>query len=272
MSQWYVKEFSTLTGVSVRMLHHYDAVGLLKPSLRTDADYRVYTAADLLRLQQIVALRSFGLSLKEVGSLMANAIDAHELLAQQRTALKQQVREQQKAIKLLDAIIEDGAQSQSVEVETILQLIRVYNMKKDLKKTWVGKLANAEQFDRIVDMAKRHPDDKYNAKLAWVERVFTEDERARLIAHFAKRDEKEVLANEEQWHVLLAAVQEAIGRGVSPKSEQARDLVKQFNALLDDMYGNEPVLRTAAQRVFSDVSNIHPEMPKAVAEWLAKVS
>ena len=43
-----------LAGVSVRTLHHYDAIGLLVPAIRTDAGYRVYTEADLLRLQQIL--------------------------------------------------------------------------------------------------------------------------------------------------------------------------------------------------------------------------
>ena len=49
-----VKDVARLAGVSVRTLHHYDSIGLLVPRIRTDAGYRLYTDADLLRLQQIL--------------------------------------------------------------------------------------------------------------------------------------------------------------------------------------------------------------------------
>ena len=58
--QWYIKEFSQLTKVSVRMLHHYDKVGLLKPSVRLLNGYRLYSEKDMLKLQQIIVLKSFG--------------------------------------------------------------------------------------------------------------------------------------------------------------------------------------------------------------------
>lgn len=57
MTQWYVKELSKLTKVSVRTLHHYDKIGLLTPSIRLENNYRVYSEADLLKLQQILALK-----------------------------------------------------------------------------------------------------------------------------------------------------------------------------------------------------------------------
>jgi DNA-binding transcriptional MerR regulator len=55
MTQWYVKDLSNLTGVSKQTLHHYDQIGLLKPSLRLTNGYRLYSEADLLKLQQIIA-------------------------------------------------------------------------------------------------------------------------------------------------------------------------------------------------------------------------
>jgi hypothetical protein len=51
-----VGEVAKRTGLSVRTLHHYDALGLLEPSGRTDAGYRLYTVKDLMKLQQIVLL------------------------------------------------------------------------------------------------------------------------------------------------------------------------------------------------------------------------
>ena len=60
MTQWYVKDLSKLTGISVQTLHHYDRIALLKPSLRLSNGYRLYSEQDLLKLQQIIALKFFG--------------------------------------------------------------------------------------------------------------------------------------------------------------------------------------------------------------------
>lgn len=60
MSRWYVKELADMIGSSVQTLHHYDHIGLLKPSGHSIKGYRVYNEADLLKLQQIIALKFFG--------------------------------------------------------------------------------------------------------------------------------------------------------------------------------------------------------------------
>ncbi len=66
MKMYGVKAVSRLSGVSARTLHHYDKIGLLKPFSRTDAGYRHYGEAELLRLQQILFYKELGFSLKEI--------------------------------------------------------------------------------------------------------------------------------------------------------------------------------------------------------------
>src|SRR5690606_29227657 len=61
-----VKEVARMAGVSVRALHHYDEIGLLVPSSRSGAGYRLYNDDDLLRLQQIVIGRELGMVLEEI--------------------------------------------------------------------------------------------------------------------------------------------------------------------------------------------------------------
>src|SRR3989449_11352984 len=61
-----VGELARRTGLTVRTLHHYDEIGLLKPSLHTEAGHRLYTAGDIARLQQVLSLRQLGFSLEEV--------------------------------------------------------------------------------------------------------------------------------------------------------------------------------------------------------------
>jgi DNA-binding transcriptional MerR regulator len=59
-SIYQANEFAELAGVTVRALHHYDRLGLLKPSGRTNSGYRLYTDRDLVRLEQIVVLKFLG--------------------------------------------------------------------------------------------------------------------------------------------------------------------------------------------------------------------
>lgn len=65
-----IGEVAELAGVTVRTLHHYDELGLLCPSERSDAGYRLYSYEDLGRLQEILIWRQLGFSLVEIGSLM----------------------------------------------------------------------------------------------------------------------------------------------------------------------------------------------------------
>ena len=68
-STYRVQQFSELAGVTVRALHHYDRLALLKPR-RTDAGYRVYSPSDLDRLERIVALKFLGLPLKQIKAVL----------------------------------------------------------------------------------------------------------------------------------------------------------------------------------------------------------
>ncbi len=65
-----VGEVSELAGVTVRALHHYDELGVLSPSARSDAGYRLYSHEDLLRLQEILVWRALGFSLAEIKELL----------------------------------------------------------------------------------------------------------------------------------------------------------------------------------------------------------
>ena len=75
MKLWQTKELSTLAHVSVRTLHYYDKIDLLKPSIRQSNNYRFYSEKDLLRLQQIVALKFFGFDLEQIRLILASQKD-----------------------------------------------------------------------------------------------------------------------------------------------------------------------------------------------------
>ena len=86
-----VKEVSRITGVSVRTLHHYDAIGLLKPTAVTEAGYRLYDDAALERMQSILLFRELQFPLKDIKRILdAPDFDPMAALAQQVHLLEMQ--------------------------------------------------------------------------------------------------------------------------------------------------------------------------------------
>jgi DNA-binding transcriptional MerR regulator len=72
VTEYLVGDVARLSHVSVRALHHYDAIGLLTPSARSPAGYRLYSGADLRRLQQILFYRELGFALEEIAEILAD--------------------------------------------------------------------------------------------------------------------------------------------------------------------------------------------------------
>lgn len=102
-----VKEVAEIAGVSVRTLHHYDAIGLLVPRGRSEAGYRLYDDQDLLRLQQILIGRELGLTLEAIGrSLDDPAFDRRQALRAQRSQLERRAQETAQMIRAVDRALE----------------------------------------------------------------------------------------------------------------------------------------------------------------------
>src|SRR5262245_65568763 len=101
-----VRDVARIARVSVRTLHHYDAIGLLVPTGRSTAGYRLYTDADLLRLQQILIGRELGLPLEEIRrSLDDPRFDRKAALLEQRQRLCERARQADAMIRAIDAAL-----------------------------------------------------------------------------------------------------------------------------------------------------------------------
>src|SRR3954470_1233449 len=92
---WKVGELAERTGLTVRALHHYDALGLLSPSGRTGSahgsGHRLYTAADVARLQQVLSLKQLGFALEEVREYLDRAdFDPREVLRMHLARVRKQ--------------------------------------------------------------------------------------------------------------------------------------------------------------------------------------
>src|SRR4029450_6513197 len=120
-----VADVARKSGVSIGALNHYDEIGLLVPRFRTDAGYRLYTDADLLRLQQILIGRELGLSLEEIRrSLDDPGFDRKAMLLDQRERLGERLQQCEAMIRAVDAALAglDGGQKEGeMKMEDLFQ-------------------------------------------------------------------------------------------------------------------------------------------------------
>jgi DNA-binding transcriptional MerR regulator len=151
MAQWYVKELSKLTEVTVQTLHHYDRIGLLEPSVRLANGYRLYSEKDLLKLQQIIALKFFGFELSQIKILLSTDVDMIEHFSVQSQFLEEKAKTMFEASKALKNIISDCSRDKSIPWETVIKLIEVYRMTQQLEKTWAGKALSQEELKQYAN-------------------------------------------------------------------------------------------------------------------------
>ena len=156
MAQWRIKEISNLSGISVRMLHHYDKIGLLKASMRTSSGYRGYSEQAFVTLQQIIALKFFGFSLRQIKTMLQQKLSIQENLHAQQQLLQDQVESLHLALDTLDTILEKYKTSKSLNWKHLIELIERYRMAEEIKNTWAGKL-NKKQQERYLAFRQKYP-------------------------------------------------------------------------------------------------------------------
>lgn len=126
-----IGELAKRTGLTVRALHHYDAIGLLSPSARSDAGYRLYNEADIARLHRILALRRFGLALADIGTTLTRAdLSLATVVARQIGLLTEQIQ-QAKALRSrlsqLQGQLADGQEPDLADWLTTLEHMTMYD-------------------------------------------------------------------------------------------------------------------------------------------------
>lgn len=100
---------ASLVGISVRTLHHWDAIGLVVPSGRTTAGYRVYSDADVARIHRVLVYRELGIALSDIAAVLDDpSVDPQEHLRRQRAELTEQLDRLQGMLKAVDRMLDAG--------------------------------------------------------------------------------------------------------------------------------------------------------------------
>ncbi|MGI6381482.1 MAG: TipAS antibiotic-recognition domain-containing protein [Anaerolineae bacterium] len=106
MKAYTVGQLASMAGVSVRTLHHYDEIGLLTPTARSESGYRLYGEDDLYRLQQVLLYREMGLPLREIGRILDGpSFDQMRALEQHRENLRRQAARLERLLRTVERTI-----------------------------------------------------------------------------------------------------------------------------------------------------------------------
>jgi DNA-binding transcriptional MerR regulator len=184
------------TGLTVRTLHHYDDIGLLKPSERTRSGQRVYTPADIEQLQKILSLKQLGFSLEQIRELLTNnRAPLARVLSMHLTHVRANIEQQQRLCDKLEAICGALDASQPIGVDQFLSTIEEIAM--------IERHYTPEQLDAL---AKRRdalgPEGMVQAQQAWTDLIA--DARAQMALN-APPNSPEVLAVAQRWQTLVRA-------------------------------------------------------------------
>ena len=196
-----VGELARRTGLTIRTLHHYDDIGLLKPSLHTEAGHRLYTADDVARLQRVLSLRQLGFPLEEVRDCLDRPdFSPLEVIGLHLGRLREQIELQRKLCERLEAIAARLRTAGEVSAEEFLRTIEVMTMTE--------KLYTPEQMKQFEEAGKQV-------------------------------GPEEIRAVEEAWTVLLAEVR--ANHDLDPASPQAQALAQRWEELTErTMRGYQP--------------------------------
>ena len=146
-----VKEVSEITGISVRTLHYYDEIGLLTPSGKSEAGYRLYDEKALERLRQILFFREFDLPLKEIKAVMENpSLDKNEILQMQRRMLLRKKERMERLIASIDRLLR-GEERMDFEVFS----------RREMEEIWDSMYENCNEAQKAIFISH------YGSKEAW---------------------------------------------------------------------------------------------------------
>lgn len=163
MTEWQIKEISELTKISVRMLRHYDKIGLLKPSYRLPNGYRCYTAGDLAKLQQIIALKYFGFDLSTIKGILQKHQNIYAHLQAQQQILKKQTDQLLQVNNALANILDRLSPTDTPNWNDLITLIERYrmteNLREKLKKSWAGQQLTEPLFEAYLVIYEQFPEE-----------------------------------------------------------------------------------------------------------------
>ncbi len=229
-----VKQLAKISGVSVRTLHHYDEIGLLKPAYKGENQYRYYREEQLLMLQQILFYRELEFSLNDIKNIiLSGSFDKVSALKSHRDVLEERLGQVSSLLKTID--------------KTILRLQGEIQM-KDEELYYGFNSEKQKQYEKdLVSMG-----------------VISEEERKQ----YRKKSEKMTLADETRFKQEGGAINQALivamNQKLDPSSQEVQVLIKRHHAWVgwnptkEKYIGLSQLYQTPEFKAFYD--KLHPDL------------
>ena len=220
MTVWKVGELAERTGLSVRALHHYEEIGLLVPSGRTEAGHRLYADGEVMRLQQIASLRSLGFSLAEIREFLdapsfssARVIELHIARIRERIELERRLCDRLEVVADLLSARKEPAGRDSAEkfVETVME---------------------------VTKMSER------------IEKYYTPEQLEQLERRRQELGEERIRAAQEEWPVLMEQVRVEMEDGTDPADERVQRLARRWMELVEEFTGGDTGIRRSVTNMW----------------------
>lgn len=220
---WQTREFASRAKVTVRTLHHYDRLGILKPRRYTSKGFRLYSEAEFARLQQILTLKFIGFSLKQIKEILKNSnFDLGNTLRLQREVLTNQRRRLNAALAAIDQAEKLFAQKNAIDWESFHKIIGAIDMEQNMEWT------------------KKYYSEEAQAKIEERKKLWTPELQERV-----SRD----------WNQLFGEIETALKDGAEPTSERAQQLAARWKELLIEFTGGDPGIQAGLNKLYADEVN-----------------
>jgi DNA-binding transcriptional MerR regulator len=213
-----VGELSKRTGLTVRTLHHYDEIGLLRPSSHSESGYRLYTAADIARLQQVLSLRQLGFSLEEI----RNCLDGSDFSPSE-------------VIRLHLARLQEQIESQQALRQKLTTIATSFQTAKEI---------STDEFLRTIEA------------ITMTEKYFTPKQLA-LINQLREEAGDELLRErQEDWAKLIADIRVEMEAGTDPKKPKIRKLAERWQEMVEETTAGDPAIKDALKRLWEEQGDV----------------
>jgi DNA-binding transcriptional MerR regulator len=211
---WKVGELAKRTGLTVRALHHYDEIGLLRPSVHTESGHRLYTARDVARLQRILSLRQVGFALEEVRDCLDRpGFSPLEVIRLQVARLRDRIAMQQRMCERLEAVAARLRVAEEVSADEFIGMIQ--------EMTMFENYYTPEQLDDI----KRRGE---------------------------QLGPEGLQRSHEEWAELIAQVRAERDKGTDPAAPEVQALARRWMALVDGFTCGDAGIERSLGRLWTE--------------------
>ena len=235
---WKVGELAKRTGLSVRTLHFYEEIGLLRPSARSEAGHRLYGSDDLARLQRILSLRALGLPLEEIGDLIdRRPLDAGspgEVLRRHAASLRARIAEAQELAARLERLAGRLDAGGGVDVDDLLHCIE---------------------------------------ETVMFERYYSEEQLAALEKKRQELGPEGMQRMHDAWAALIAEAKEAHAAGRPADDPAVEALARRWKAMIEQFTMGDSGIREGVDRMWrenADALASRSGLPVEVARWIGE--